>query len=85
MIFTKIIEDEGYDKYDPVGTTDLICPSCKAALREFPDKTIKCPSCKSYINLRTRSSDSKKVILSKEQLDEFAMQGRGLLFNKSKY
>ena len=73
-IFNKIIEDSGYDKYVSVGTTDLICPSCKAALKEFPEKTTKCPSCKSYIYLRVRSSNSKKVILNKEQLDEFEMQ-----------
>ena len=73
-IFNKIIEDEGYYKYDSVGTTDLICPSCKAELDEFPVKTIKCPSCKSYIYLRVRSSDSEKVILGKEQLEEFEIQ-----------
>lgn len=55
-------------KLEDIGNTDPICPNCSQALERMPHRKTKCPSCGSFIYVRTRPSDRKKVLVSGSQV-----------------
>ena len=57
-----------------VGQTKPICPYCLVPLEKMPGRKKKCPSCGSYMFVRTRSTDSKKILIREDQIDYLEAQ-----------
>ena len=56
-----------------LGNSSPICPHCAGALQRMPTKAQKCPLCHEYVQVRTRPSDRKSVVVTPnvaEMLDE---------------
>ena len=59
-----------HSKLDLIGNADPVCPQCSSRFEKMPAKKKKCPHCGNFVYVRTRPFDRKKVLLSKEQVDQ---------------
>jgi hypothetical protein len=57
-------------KSELVGNAEPVCPYCSEPLDRMPGRKKKCTSCGNYMYVRTRPADRKKVILTKQALDQ---------------
>ena len=56
------------------GRTDSNCPCCSAQFARRPIAKTKCKNCQRYIFVRTRPTDSERVLLTEEDAEQVAMQ-----------
>jgi DNA-directed RNA polymerase subunit RPC12/RpoP len=52
-----------------VGITTPNCPHCEAELDKFPGRKKKCPGCGEFIFVRTRPTDSKRILVTEEEAE----------------
>jgi len=57
-----------------IGRTDAVCPYCEAVLPKKPGRKAKCPSCSSFIYVRTRPSDRQRVLVTQTDLARIEAQ-----------
>jgi len=57
-----------------MGVVGPWCPYCAAPLKKKPARKKKCPSCESYIYVRTRPIDKKKILVREDQIIEVEEQ-----------
>lgn len=72
-IFNKLFSKNESQK-GQVGETGAKCPHCASELKKMPGAKTKCPSCGEFMYVRTRPSDRKRVVVTKEQAEEIEEQ-----------
>ncbi|WP_298670149.1 hypothetical protein [uncultured Methanofollis sp.] len=73
LLIDKIIKVVPHD-LRPIGNVEPLCPYCDAYLKEKPNASKKCPSCRNIIHVQKRPLDGIRVLLTDEQLEVLGIQ-----------
>jgi hypothetical protein len=57
-----------------IGNLDAVCPHCNRGLDKKPERKKKCPYCGQFMQVRTRPSDGKKVLVTEAQAEQIEEQ-----------
>jgi len=60
--------------FEPIGSTEAICPYCRVELEKKLVRKKACPSCRQMIRVKTRPGDRKQVMVTEDQLPQIETQ-----------
>ncbi|MCX6730941.1 MAG: hypothetical protein NTZ55_03765 [Candidatus Roizmanbacteria bacterium] len=73
-IYTIFFSDNKTEPEHIAIQSNPMCPYCQVILKKTPGAKTKCISCGNFIYVRTRPSDRKRVLATKQQADEIEEQ-----------